>query len=310
MQQNASTGNITIGAGKPGTSVDISGGAGTRTLTGVAAGAVTATSTDAVNGSQLSSTNTTMAGIQTTVTQQGTAIAGLTAQVNNTQSSLDTFRTMVQSGKTGLVQQVAGDPKGAISIGGAASGTSVSMSGTEGARTVTGVKDGTIAAGSQDAVTGNQLNNTNNRVAAVETTTTMNTTAIASQGKQIAAHDVRLTSVEGIVTDHGQHLTTLDASVAGLQAGQNALGGRVDTLERKTSRNTAGIAAAMALPHVTVPAGKKFALGMDLSTYDGKQGIGLGVAGAINKTWSVEGGLTGSIQGGPVGVKGGFKAAW
>ena len=117
-------------------------------------------------------------------------------------------------------------------------------------------------------------------------------------------------SVEGIVTDHTQRLTNLDASVTGLQSSVGALGSRVDTLETKTRRNTSGIAASMVIPNLTIPAGKSFAFGMDLSTHDGMQGVGASVAGAINKTWSVLGSVTGSLQGGAVGVKGGVRAAF
>ncbi|QIO10242.1 hypothetical protein G8D99_15320 [Acinetobacter lanii] len=57
VQQENSTAQITVGKDTGGTSVNIKGTDGDRVLTGVAAGAVNATSTDAVNGSQLNTTN-------------------------------------------------------------------------------------------------------------------------------------------------------------------------------------------------------------------------------------------------------------
>nr|WP_310044977.1 YadA-like family protein [Paraburkholderia caribensis] len=53
VQQDASTRNITVAKGTDGTIVDFTGTAGARKLTGVANGAVNASSADAVNGSQL-----------------------------------------------------------------------------------------------------------------------------------------------------------------------------------------------------------------------------------------------------------------
>ncbi|MFM0150992.1 adhesin, partial [Paraburkholderia sp. RL18-085-BIA-A] len=53
VQQDATTRDLTVGKDTDGTVVNVSGTAGTRTVTGVAAGAVNATSVDAINGSQL-----------------------------------------------------------------------------------------------------------------------------------------------------------------------------------------------------------------------------------------------------------------
>ena len=57
VQQENSTAQITVGKDTGGTSVNIKGTDGDRVLTGVAAGTVNATSSDAVNGSQLNTTN-------------------------------------------------------------------------------------------------------------------------------------------------------------------------------------------------------------------------------------------------------------
>ncbi|MFW1786155.1 YadA-like family protein, partial [Acinetobacter nosocomialis] len=57
VQQANKDAAITVGKDTGGTQVNVSGTAGERTVTGVKAGAVTATSKDAVNGSQLNTTN-------------------------------------------------------------------------------------------------------------------------------------------------------------------------------------------------------------------------------------------------------------
>ncbi|PRG04368.1 adhesin [Burkholderia ambifaria] len=98
------------------------GGAGGTRITNVKAGTLSATSTDAVNGSQLYATNQQVA-------KNTTDIANLQDNVTN-----------IANGKAGLVQQQ--DPKGAITVGKDSGGTSVNFSGTAGDRVLTGVAAG------------------------------------------------------------------------------------------------------------------------------------------------------------------------
>ncbi|EMN1930595.1 YadA-like family protein [Burkholderia ambifaria] len=98
------------------------GGAGGTRITNVKAGTLSATSTDAVNGSQLYATNQQ-------VSKNTTDIANLQDNVTN-----------IANGKAGLVQQQ--DPKGAITVGKDSGGTSVNFSGTAGDRVLTGVAAG------------------------------------------------------------------------------------------------------------------------------------------------------------------------
>ena len=60
VKQDANN-NITVAANKGGTSINMAGTDGNRTVSGVNAGAVTATSSDAINGSQLHASNTNIA---------------------------------------------------------------------------------------------------------------------------------------------------------------------------------------------------------------------------------------------------------
>ena len=84
---------------------------GGNALTGIQAGTLTASSTDAVNGSQLNATNTNVATLATTVTTQGGQITNLTAAIT--------------AGTIGIVQQ-AGGTDGDITVGGQTGGTRVS----------------------------------------------------------------------------------------------------------------------------------------------------------------------------------------
>ncbi|WP_455423653.1 YadA family autotransporter adhesin [Cupriavidus cauae] len=97
------------------------GGTNGTKITNVAAGNISENSTDAVNGSQLHQTNTT---------------------VNN-----------LVEGKIGIVKQETSN--GPISVGGDTGGTTVNMAGKDGDRRITGVAEGTAPT---DAVNVNQLN--------------------------------------------------------------------------------------------------------------------------------------------------------
>ncbi|MBR8289823.1 YadA family autotransporter adhesin [Burkholderia cenocepacia] len=136
------------------------GGAGGTRITNVQAGTLGATSTDAVNGSQLYATN-----------QQ---VSKNTTDISNLQGSV----TNIANGKAGLVQQQ--DPNGAITVGKDSGGASVNFSGTAGDRVLTGVAAGVS---DNDAVNMGQFNNALKNVAANDkiraAATDANTTWIA-----------------------------------------------------------------------------------------------------------------------------------
>ena len=115
-----------------------------RQITNVAAGQINATSTDAVNGSELYATNQAVQSIGSNVSSLGTSVTSLSTQVATLASS-----------STGLVTQQGGAPgNGAISVGANTGGALVSVSGTSGDRQITGVAAGTA---SNDAVNVGQL---------------------------------------------------------------------------------------------------------------------------------------------------------
>jgi trimeric autotransporter adhesin len=117
--------------------ITLGGGAGGTKITNVQAGTLSATSTDAVNGSQLHATNQQVA-------QNTTDISSLQQNVSN-----------VTNGKAGLVQQQ--DPNGQITVGAGTGGTSVNFGNGSGAdRVLTGVAAGV---NNNDAVNMGQLTN-------------------------------------------------------------------------------------------------------------------------------------------------------
>ncbi len=119
-----------------------------RQITNVAAGQVTATSTDAVNGSELYATNQAVGAISG-------AVSTVSVQAAATNAAVVALSSGVSNGLVGLVQQQGGAPgNGTITVGAQTGGTLVSIAGTSGARTITGVA---AALDADDAVNLGQL---------------------------------------------------------------------------------------------------------------------------------------------------------
>jgi autotransporter adhesin len=119
-----------------------------RQITNVAAGQVTATSTDAVNGSELFATDQAVGAI-------GGAVSTVGVQAAATNAAVVALSSGVSNGLVGLVQQQGGAPgNGAITVGAQTGGNLVSIAGTSGARTITGVA---AALDADDAVNLGQL---------------------------------------------------------------------------------------------------------------------------------------------------------
>ncbi|WP_375646679.1 YadA-like family protein [Bartonella sp. TT29SHDZB] len=189
VKQDAS-GLITIGADVGGNRITIANSShGLRTLTGVADGWVSPFSSDAVNGSQLFSQ-----GISTAISFGGGAgydrkgnwitptftvkvfdkngngtekdyknVADAFTGVSSSFTNLDAKIENIKVASNSLVKQ---DDTGLISIGGEVSGTKVSIANVDNAvRTLSGVKAGSIAAASTDAINGSQLYAMSNVVA-------------------------------------------------------------------------------------------------------------------------------------------------
>ncbi|WP_347814160.1 YadA-like family protein [Paraburkholderia sp. BL10I2N1] len=162
VQQDATSKAIMVARDLDGTTVDFSGTEGVRTLGGVQAGALGDTSTEAVNGSQLYATNQNVtantASIATNTTNiagNATAITSIDGRVTNVEGSVTNLTQQLDGGSVGLVQQDA--TSRAITVARNLDGTTVDFSGTEGVRTLSGVADGAVAAGSREAINGSQL---------------------------------------------------------------------------------------------------------------------------------------------------------
>ncbi|EPB8685359.1 TPA: adhesin [Escherichia coli] len=124
----------------------------TSKITNVTAGDLTAGSTDAVNGSQLKTTNDAVAANTTNIATNTSNITNLTDSVGDLKDDALLWK-----------------------------GTAFSAAhGTDATSKITNVKDGDLTAGSTDAVNGSQLKTTNDAVAANTTNIATNTTNITN----------------------------------------------------------------------------------------------------------------------------------
>jgi len=184
----------------PTSTVSIGSVAAERTLTNVAAGRVSTTSTDGINGSQLNATNLAVTAVDsavdtlgsgvasslgggstydpatgtlappsysvggTTVNNVGAALTNIDGRTSSNTTAIANLGDQINSGSIGLLQQDAITRN--LTAGAATDGTTVDFTGTAGTRVLTGVGLGAITATSADAINGSQLFAGNTSIAA------------------------------------------------------------------------------------------------------------------------------------------------
>nr|WP_237666233.1 YadA-like family protein [Burkholderia sp. KCJ3K979] len=189
VQQAKPGDDITVGANTDGNAVDFSSKTGARTLKGVAAGDVSATSTEAVNGSQLHGMSDSVAsaigggatvnpdgsisapvftvgdgsGGTKIVNSVGDVVTNLDGRVTTNEGDIKKLANDIGSGTLGLVQQAK--PGDDITVGANTDGNAVDFSSKTGARTLKGVAAGDVSATSTEAVNGSQLHGVSDSVA-------------------------------------------------------------------------------------------------------------------------------------------------
>ena len=241
---------LTIAGGPSLTTTGIN--AGGKTVTNVAAGSIAAGSTDAVNGSQLAATN----------------------------SSISALTTIVGGSTIGAVQRPGtGDRLNLVAAGasGAAPGA---------AQTLANVAAGLLAAGSTEAVNGGQLAATNLALAtlgqsavqyddATRTGVTLN-----SGGSPVALRNVAAGTLATDAVNVGQLgsglASTLAAANEYTDVRINAVNFDLQTYKRDANAGTAGALASAALPQAFEP-GKSLVAG-GVGTYRGQAAFAVGVS--------------------------------
>ncbi len=151
---------VRLGEKNSGTVLDVRNSANVnRKLTGVADGAISASSYEAVNGRQLNATN------EKVVAVEGMATS---AAADATLAKVDAAKALAETAVLGgLVAQVSAS--GDVRLGEKNSGTTLNVRNSANAnRKISGVADGLLSASSAEAVSGKQLYSTNSRVSDLE----------------------------------------------------------------------------------------------------------------------------------------------
>ncbi len=182
------TNSVALGAGSVATednSVSVGNTTDQRKIVNMAAGDISTSSTDAINGSQLYAISKSVAdrlGGGATVNAQGVVTApnyrlknGIYGNVGDALADLNNNTIQWDSIKKGYS----------------------AAHGTDATSTITNVKDGDLTAGSTDAVNGSQLKTTNDAVAT-------NTTNIATNTSNIATNTSNISTLTETVTNLGE----------------------------------------------------------------------------------------------------------
>jgi trimeric autotransporter adhesin len=205
------------------------GGTSGATLRGVKAGEISDSSTDAVNGAQLN-----------TVVQN---VKKNTDDIASLNSSVSDFN----NGFAGLARQDV--LTRSISIGANTDGNSISMAGTQGARTVSGVANGAIDASSTDAVNGAQLAQVSASTAAalgggsgMDANGSVSAPTYTVGGTQV--HDVgsAFDNIDGRVTQNSADIAGMKGDIIAVPNGLNPNAVNYDSADHNTV--TLGGAAA------------------------------------------------------------------
>ncbi|MBB2329445.1 YadA-like family protein [Escherichia coli] len=170
-------------------------------ITDVADGAVSDSSKDAVNGSQLKATNDD---VETNTTN----IATNTGNIATNTANIATNTTNI----TNLTDTV-GDLKDDALLW---NGTAFNAAhGTETTSTITNEKAGTLSDDSTDAVNGSQLKDTNDNVATNTTNIASNTANIATNTSNIADNTANIATNTSNIADNTANIATNTSNIAG-----------------------------------------------------------------------------------------------
>jgi trimeric autotransporter adhesin len=285
VQQAQAGADLTVGKDTDGAAVDFADKNGTtRRLAHVSAGAVNATSTDGVNGSQLYGVSKSAAdafgggstvnadgtisapsyvvhkhdGSSVTFNNVGDAITNIDGRVVQNTTDITNISNQINSGEVGLVKQDTTTRK--ITVAKDTDGDTVDVTGTDGDRTVTGVKAGKA---DNDAVNVSQLkqagiiDDKGNTLDAVVYDAGSNRSSITFGGRGATApvilHNVaagvadndavnmaQLNKLQGQVTNIDARVTTIENNGGGTGGGT----GKVPYIDGNANGNSANPASA------------------------------------------------------------------
>ena len=189
-------------------------------ITDVADGAVSDSSKDAVNGSQLKATNDD---VETNTTN----IATNTGNIATNTANIATNTTNI----TNLTDTV-GDLKDDALLWNGTAFNAAHGTETTSTSTITNVKAGTLSDDSTDAVNGSQLKDTNDNVATNTTNIASNTANIATNTSNIADNTANIATNTSNIAGNTANIATNTTNIAANTTSINSLNTSVDALEQ------------------------------------------------------------------------------
>ncbi|WP_082601764.1 YadA-like family protein [Achromobacter sp. Root83] len=219
-------------------------------ITGVAAGDLLSTSTEAVNGSQLYATNQN-------VLSNTAALNTLDGLVAQNTANFNSLTATINAGAVGLVKQDV-DTR-ALTVGQEQDGNLVDFTGTAGARQLTGVANGVVAADSLYAVNGGQLH-------AVSTSV-----ANALAGGAVVNADGSISAPTYIVGGTTYH--SLGGAVAGLDSRVTTIQSTVNNFQTQMNAATEGLVKQDPTTQTVAVAGNTGGKRVDMAGTDGARQV-------------------------------------
>jgi autotransporter adhesin len=350
VQQDSTSRNITVAAGTDGNVVDFTGTDGERRLTGVAPGEVSATSTDAINGSQLHGVSQSVAsalGGDSVVNPDGTisapnwqiggqtyqdigsafgAIDGLIADLEGGGGSdpehlgantdlAPAAATGQESAALGGGSVASGDHTAAIGSGaqaGADGGTAVGSHAAASGTNSSAFGRDSVASGANSTALGSGAN------ASHANSTAIGAGAVTTRDNQVAIGTASNTyTMAGITSEASRAAQGTPVGVVTSDAQGNLATMNLDDfftpvteLSRGVDRAQEGVAMAIALGGVHLPAGKTFAVSMNYGNFSGHNALGFGAIGHVRENLYLNGGIGIGLSSGAVAGRVGATLAW
>ncbi|KVV38078.1 hypothetical protein WT27_16790 [Burkholderia territorii] len=172
---------------------------------------------------------------ETDIAQNTSAIGALDTRVGTAETNIADLQNSlsgISEGTAGLVQQAAAGAD--VTVASTKGGTAVDFAGSDGARTLKGVANGTVNAASSEAVNGAQLHGTAESVAAA-----LGGGATVNADGSIAAPTY---TVDGkTMTDVGSAITSIDGSLTTLDGRVTRTETSIDQMQQDLSSGAVGL---------------------------------------------------------------------
>ncbi|MHC1666389.1 ESPR-type extended signal peptide-containing protein [Stenotrophomonas geniculata] len=261
-------GAIALGRGSVATeanTVSVGSGATKRRIVNLADARLSSTSTDAVTGKQLNSTNTNVTRAQTAADAAKTTATAAQSTANTANTNANTALAKANA-VSGLVSQVSAS--GNVRIGGENTGTVLDVRNKSNAvRSISGLKDGALSTTSTEAVTGKQLNATNTNVSKAQAAADATAARLNASAVALGAGAVAEQASYGISTALGNNAKAYNGKSVAMGADARAT---VDDAGNKISGN-----AGVSIGAGTRSGNGAVALGLD-AVATGDRGIAVG----------------------------------